>query len=206
MSLVGKIKDLCTAQDETFASLERKMDFGNGTIRKWNNAFPSADKLAKVAAYFNVPLNYLLGIHPFDYWERINSDRKGFLHYTYLSPDILSLIFGIDYSAPENATVPCFVNFINSTIERVKLFDQYEWEITLKEPYKSLVFRMAYEGHDDQEMATSFQFETPTEHKLKLLARHLNKIPEDNRQRLIENFSNSIDIYLDAMGIPKEDE
>lgn len=44
-----------------------------------------------------------------------------------------------------------------------------------------------------------------TEEKLKLLARHLDKIPDEQRDRLIENFENSIDIYLDALGIPKED-
>jgi len=47
---------------------------------------------------------------------------------------------------------------------------------------------------------------TPTERKLKLLARHLEKIPEDTRNRLIKNFEDTVDTYLDAIGIPKEDE
>lgn len=47
---------------------------------------------------------------------------------------------------------------------------------------------------------------TPTERKLKLLARHLEKIPEATRNRLIKNFEDTIDTYLDAIGIPKEDE
>lgn len=46
---------------------------------------------------------------------------------------------------------------------------------------------------------------TKTEQKLKLLARHLDEIPDDKREKLIKNFEDSIDVYLDALGIPKED-
>lgn len=41
--------------------------------------------------------------------------------------------------------------------------------------------------------------------KLIVLARHLDKVPDAQRERLLKNFEESIDIYLDAMGIPKED-
>lgn len=61
MTLVEKVKALCEARDLTFAALERRLDFGNGTIRKWDNATPSGDKLAKVADFFNVSVDYLLG-------------------------------------------------------------------------------------------------------------------------------------------------
>lgn len=64
MTLLDRVKSLCDARGETLASLERKMDFGNGTIRRWDNATPSGDKLAKVANYFHVSVDYLLGIDP----------------------------------------------------------------------------------------------------------------------------------------------
>ena len=44
-----------------------------------------------------------------------------------------------------------------------------------------------------------------SEQKILLLARHLEKIPEEKRQRIIKNFEDTIDTYLDAMGINKED-
>lgn len=47
---------------------------------------------------------------------------------------------------------------------------------------------------------------TETERKLTVLARHLDSIPEETRNRLIHNFSETIDMYLDAMGIPKDGE
>ena len=61
MTLVEKVKALCDEHEMTFASLERRLDFGNGTIRKWDNATPSGDKLAKVADFFLVSVDYLLG-------------------------------------------------------------------------------------------------------------------------------------------------
>lgn len=61
MTLVEKVKYLCETHELTFAALERRLDFGNGTIRKWDNATPSGDKLAKVADFFNVSVDYLLG-------------------------------------------------------------------------------------------------------------------------------------------------
>lgn len=61
MTLMQRIKQLCDSHGETLASLERKMDFGNGTIRRWDNATPSGDKLAKVADFFHVSVDYLLG-------------------------------------------------------------------------------------------------------------------------------------------------
>lgn len=61
MTLLVRIKELCDARGETLASLERKMDFGNGTIRRWGDTTPSGDKLAKVADYFHVSVDYLLG-------------------------------------------------------------------------------------------------------------------------------------------------
>ncbi|WP_019243686.1 MULTISPECIES: helix-turn-helix domain-containing protein [Bacillus] len=60
MTLVQKIKYLCKQRKKTIASLERDLEFGNGTIRKWDKAYPSADKLKKVADYFGVTTDYLL--------------------------------------------------------------------------------------------------------------------------------------------------
>lgn len=45
----------------TVAALERELSFGNGLIRKWDKQSPSVDKLCKVADYFNVSIDFLLG-------------------------------------------------------------------------------------------------------------------------------------------------
>ncbi|MDF2790132.1 MAG: hypothetical protein K0S80_3230 [Neobacillus sp.] len=60
MPLVEKIKELAKIKGTTIAELERKLDFGNSTIRKWSTQSPSVERLQKVADYFNVPIDYLL--------------------------------------------------------------------------------------------------------------------------------------------------
>nr|WP_319488590.1 helix-turn-helix transcriptional regulator [uncultured Caproiciproducens sp.] len=61
MTLLEKIKQLCDEHGETFSSLEKKLGFGNATIRKWDDATPGGDRLSKVADYFNTSVDYLLG-------------------------------------------------------------------------------------------------------------------------------------------------
>lgn len=39
-----------------------------------------------------------------------------------------------------------------------------------------------------------------------VLARHMQKIPEKERQRIIKNFRETVDMYLDAMGITDDKE
>lgn len=59
--LFDKIRDLCKENKITIAQLERNLMFGNGTIHRWDVSQPSADKLSKVADYFSVSIDYLLG-------------------------------------------------------------------------------------------------------------------------------------------------
>lgn len=61
MGLLDRIKELASKQQLTLAELERRLDFSNGSLRKWNSSTPSGDKIEKVADYFNVSTDYLLG-------------------------------------------------------------------------------------------------------------------------------------------------
>ncbi|WP_421000811.1 helix-turn-helix domain-containing protein [Carnobacterium maltaromaticum] len=62
MGIVDRIKELSAAKNMTIAELERKLDFANSSIRKWDNQSPSSIRLQKVAEYFNVSVDYLLGL------------------------------------------------------------------------------------------------------------------------------------------------
>jgi transcriptional regulator with XRE-family HTH domain len=46
---------------------------------------------------------------------------------------------------------------------------------------------------------------SPSERRIKVLARHLDKIPETTREKIIRNFENTLDVYLEAMGVDSED-
>ncbi len=61
MTLVEKIKDLCRVKQTNFAQLEKALGFAGGSLRKWDEASPSGERLAKVADYFHVTTDYLLG-------------------------------------------------------------------------------------------------------------------------------------------------
>lgn len=62
MDIVSKIKLLCAEHGLSLAQLERVLNFGNGSMSRWNKSSPSISKVRKVAEYFNVSLDYLIGL------------------------------------------------------------------------------------------------------------------------------------------------
>lgn len=60
MSLVERIKQLAREKELTIKAIEQNAGFGNGTIRRWDNSPPSADKLLKIAYMLNTTCEYLL--------------------------------------------------------------------------------------------------------------------------------------------------
>lgn len=58
--VLKKIEKLAKEKGITIAFLEKSMGFGNGTIRMWEKSSPSLDKIAKVADYFNVQVDYFI--------------------------------------------------------------------------------------------------------------------------------------------------
>ncbi|MBD5429317.1 helix-turn-helix transcriptional regulator [Lactobacillus sp.] len=59
--LYSRIKDLANEKKISLAQLERELNFSNGIISTWKSSNPSIDKVEKVANYFNVSTDYLLG-------------------------------------------------------------------------------------------------------------------------------------------------
>lgn len=61
MDIYGRIKELAYVQKISIRRLEENIGFGNGTINRWAKTTPGVDKLEKVADYFGVSVDYLLG-------------------------------------------------------------------------------------------------------------------------------------------------
>jgi transcriptional regulator with XRE-family HTH domain len=59
--LVDRIQNLCESKGMTLTSLERELGLGKSTIRKWDTNAPSIDKVEKVASFFHVSIDYLMG-------------------------------------------------------------------------------------------------------------------------------------------------
>lgn len=64
MSIVNRIKNLTEEKGTTLSGLERTLSISHGSIRKWDTSSPGIDKIDKVAKYFNVSIDYLLGKTP----------------------------------------------------------------------------------------------------------------------------------------------
>lgn len=62
VGLYQRVKELCARKEITITKLEMDLGFGNSSIKKWESiSSPSVDKVIKVANYFNVSVDYLLG-------------------------------------------------------------------------------------------------------------------------------------------------
>ena len=61
LTLVDRIRTLANQRDMSLPQLEVKLGLGNGTISRWKTSSPNTDKLQKIADYFNVSMDYLLG-------------------------------------------------------------------------------------------------------------------------------------------------
>lgn len=60
--LYHRIKELCSHKGITISKLESDLGFSNSSIKKWEKvSSPSIDKIVKVASYFNVSVDYLIG-------------------------------------------------------------------------------------------------------------------------------------------------
>lgn len=60
-ALYENIKMLCKEYGITVAQLELDSGLTRGSVSKWPSTFPSWDKLLKVAEYFNVSIDFLVG-------------------------------------------------------------------------------------------------------------------------------------------------
>lgn len=69
MSICERIKSLCDEQGLSIYRVEKDCGFGNGSLMKWETSSPKVENLVKIANYFEVSVDYLLGI----------SNERGFI-------------------------------------------------------------------------------------------------------------------------------
>lgn len=59
--LLQRVSELCKKNKLSYNALERATGLTINSICKWGNSTPSGDKILKVAQYFSVSIDYLLG-------------------------------------------------------------------------------------------------------------------------------------------------
>ena len=115
MVLVEKIKRLCNARGISVPKLEDALGFGAGTISKWKKSAPGSDKLVKVAEYFQVSTDYLLGIENSNYYT--NEETAKLAQEVYDNPDLRILFDASRDLRPED------IRFVVDMVKRMKRGD-----------------------------------------------------------------------------------
>lgn len=61
MGVYEKIAELCKAKGMSIRQLQQAVGLPNGVIGRWRESSPNSDSISKVADYFGVSVDWLLG-------------------------------------------------------------------------------------------------------------------------------------------------
>ena len=81
--ILDKVRTLCKSRGISVNKLEQELGFSQGSIGKMGDSVPKADRLYKIAEYFDVPMDYFLNDEDqLDYYyekiqKRISAYLKG---------------------------------------------------------------------------------------------------------------------------------
>ncbi len=76
MNTYERVKKLAIARKMSIAELERVLNLSNGMISKWGKSKPNSEPLSKVADYFDVSTDYLLGRTDLPHGGLTNEQRE----------------------------------------------------------------------------------------------------------------------------------
>ncbi|GIP63313.1 transcriptional regulator [Virgibacillus pantothenticus] len=77
MTTFDRVKKLCEEQKISVVELEEKLGFGRNSLYSWKRKIPNGANLKKVADYFDVSTDYLLGrTDKKRYYELTEKDEK----------------------------------------------------------------------------------------------------------------------------------
>jgi len=210
----------------TLDEVARYVGVSGATVSRWEHGDIEnirRDKIAKLAEVLQVTPTYLMGwpesnaeqrnsnsgsaglsdadgwYPPLMFWEKINADRRLFMHYFLqywnMPVERIEKSWNISIEHPETASDNAFRSFVQDTVKAVRCYrndSAIEWDIILNPSFqvsKNLPkseYDFAQNNHEEDML---------------LLARHMEPIPEEDRNALKAQFKNSIDLYLKARGI-----
>ena len=81
MTVFDRVKSLANSQGVSISRLEEDLGFGKNSLYSWKTKTPNGDRLAKVADYFHVSTDYLLGRDNPDQQPVDVADKKSLLTY-----------------------------------------------------------------------------------------------------------------------------
>ena len=144
MAVFGKhLRELRNQEGLSQEKLSKRIGISKSSINMFERGErePGFDALGKISSYYGVPLDFLLERPPFEAWDVINSNRKGFFYYVpikNLKKEKIKLIWGIDIDDPYSASIQSMVRFISDCIESVDEDEDANLIIKLKKNYEYL--------------------------------------------------------------------
>lgn len=124
-----KFKYLCDEEGISGNKAAADLGLSNATPTMWKKRglTPKGETLSKIADYFRVPLDFVLGRPPFDYWDAINQDHKNFLNSLRVIPDVLWICWGIDVDKPDPASGREFISFLSACVDKALPKEDSGW-------------------------------------------------------------------------------
>ncbi|MGM0973365.1 MAG: helix-turn-helix domain-containing protein [Bacillota bacterium] len=91
MTTLERVKELCKKRGISIKRLEEELNIPNNTIYQWKRISPSLDKIEKLADYFDVSTDYLLGrTDKKRYYDLTEKDEKD------IQKELQKMIEGLD--------------------------------------------------------------------------------------------------------------
>lgn len=132
--LYNRIEYLCRAASLTVTDLCRNLSITRGNLsdlKKGRQKSLSAETLGKIAVFFNVPLSFFSELPPFDCWELIEANRRGFMHYVNIPAEIVDYYWHVDTQNPDACSVVDFIKFLAGAIDVATPTSEGDWDIQL---------------------------------------------------------------------------
>ncbi|MEG1345554.1 MAG: helix-turn-helix transcriptional regulator [Acidaminococcaceae bacterium] len=102
MTVLERIQELGIKNGITISSLEKELKLGKGTIYKWGESYPNTEKLTRVADYFKVSVDFLLGREEIELNKKDEKEIQKLLDgYREQLMDSEGLMFDGDPATPE---------------------------------------------------------------------------------------------------------
>jgi SOS-response transcriptional repressor LexA/plasmid maintenance system antidote protein VapI len=137
-SMYDQIKFLCDEKEISISELCKEIGIGRSTMTELKSARTrslSSETVAKIGYYFDVPIEYLLSLQPFEFWSQINTNRKAFIASCKIPDDRLTLIWGFDHNTVSFLAMHDFIKFIAMAIKYVAFAGNEEFYIEVKDEY-----------------------------------------------------------------------
>lgn len=202
MGICENIQYLCKKKGLPISHLEKELALANGSIRRWNDSSPSADKLQKVAEYFKVSTDRLT--YGFEWkllTQLIGYIQNGRTHEQFSKDtgvdlnELSSLCMGLTLERPSLETLEKILssNPIDRVVDRADLLEAAGYDPDeLPDPPVDDIFEGRYSGILYKEKATIVK-EPSTEYALspkdeRDIARDLEKMLSNLESREAMSF------------------